>query len=55
VTTKDMIIDASDQVPSFTLLKCSPVPRNFKVAPESRIDEGRTWPAPVAAQKGLFV
>ena len=51
MATKDIIIDASDQVPSFTLLKRFPVPRNFKVARESRIEEGRTWPAPVGATR----
>jgi succinate dehydrogenase / fumarate reductase iron-sulfur subunit len=41
-----MIIESSDQVPRVTLLKRFPVPRNFEVSPESRIEPGRTWPAP---------
>jgi succinate dehydrogenase / fumarate reductase iron-sulfur subunit len=51
VTTKNIIIEAPDQVPSFTLLKRFPVPRNFKVSPESRIEKGRTWPAPAGATR----
>jgi succinate dehydrogenase / fumarate reductase iron-sulfur subunit len=51
VTTKNIIIEAPDQVPSFTLLKRFPVPRNFKVAPQSRIEKGRTWPAPAGATR----
>src|ERR1700738_4999094 len=48
---KSMIIESSDQVPRFTLLKRFPVPRNFKVTPESRIETGRTWPAPARATR----
>ena len=44
-----MIIESSDQVPRATLLKRFPVPRNFGVAPESRINRGKTWPAPAGA------
>src|SRR5674476_430822 len=44
-----MIIESSDQVPRATLLKRFPVPRNFGVASESRIDRGKTWPAPAGA------
>ena len=46
-----MIIESSDQVPRVTLLKRFPVPRNFKVTPESRIERGRTWPAPAGATR----
>ena len=46
-----MIIESSDQVSRFTLLKRFPVPRNFKVSPESRIETGRTWPAPAGATR----
>src|SRR5665213_2721933 len=46
-----MIIESSDQVPRITLLKRFPVPRNFKVTPESRIEKGRTWPAPPGASR----
>jgi succinate dehydrogenase / fumarate reductase, iron-sulfur subunit len=41
-----MIIESSDQVPRVTLLKRFPVPRNFEVSPESRIEPGRAWPPP---------
>jgi succinate dehydrogenase / fumarate reductase, iron-sulfur subunit len=44
-----MIIESSDQVPRATLLKRFPVPRNCGVAPESRIERGKTWPAPAGA------
>src|ERR1019366_3878154 len=46
-----MIIESSDQVPRVTLLKRFPVPRNFKVTPESRIEKGRVWPAPAGASR----
>lgn len=46
-----MIVEKSDQVPRFTLLKGFPVPRNFKVTPESRIERGRSWPAPQGATR----
>lgn len=46
-----MIIGSSDQVPRTTLLKRFPVSRNFNVAPESRIERGRTWPAPSGATR----
>ena len=36
-----MIIESSDQVPRATLLKRFPVPKNFGVAPESRILNGK--------------
>jgi succinate dehydrogenase / fumarate reductase iron-sulfur subunit len=36
-------------VPRATLLKRFPVPRNFGVTPESRIDRGKMWPAPAGA------
>jgi len=42
------IIESSDQVPRAMLLKRFPVPRNFGMAPESRIAQGQTWPAPPA-------
>lgn len=40
---RTMIIDPSDQVPRITLLRRFPVPKNFKVTPESRIERGKTW------------
>ena len=45
-----MIIESSDQMPRATLLKRFPVPRNFGVAPESRISRGKTWSAPAGAK-----
>ena len=41
-----MFTRSSDQVPSVTVLKRFPVPRNFGVAAASRIECGKTWPAP---------
>ncbi len=46
-----MIIESPDQVPSFTLLKRFPLPRNLGVSPQSRIGRGRTWPAPEGATR----
>jgi succinate dehydrogenase / fumarate reductase, iron-sulfur subunit len=46
-----MIIESSDQVPRATLLKRFPIPRNFGVSPESRIECGKTWPAPARATR----
>ena len=46
-----MIIKSSDQLPSVTLLKRFPVPRNFGVSPSSRIERGKTWPAPAGATR----
>ena len=40
-----MLIRSSDQVPTATVLKRFPVPRNFEVSPESRIERGKTWHA----------
>ena len=46
-----MIIKSSDQLPSITLLKRFPVPRNFGMSPSSRIERGKTWPAPAGATR----
>ncbi len=46
-----MIIRSSDQLPRFALLKRFPVPRNFGVGTESRIERGRTWRAPPGAKR----
>lgn len=46
-----MIIRSSDQVPRTTLLKRFPLPRNFGVSRQSRIERGRTWPAPAGATR----
>ena len=46
-----MIIESSDQVSRFSWLKRFPIPRNFKVTPESRIETGRTWPVSAGAKR----
>lgn len=46
-----MIIRSSDQMPRVTVLKRFPVPKNFAVSPESRIEQGQTWPAPAGATR----
>jgi succinate dehydrogenase / fumarate reductase iron-sulfur subunit len=48
---KAMIVESSDQVSRFPWLKRFPVPRNFNVAPESRIEKGRTWRVPADAKR----
>ncbi|HEX6008260.1 MAG TPA: succinate dehydrogenase iron-sulfur subunit [Burkholderiales bacterium] len=49
--TDALIITSSDQVPRRTALKRFPIPRNFGVSPGSRIERGRTWPAPAGASR----
>ena len=46
-----MIIKSSDQVSRFTWLKRFPIPRNFKVTAESRIEKGAHGLLPLA-QRG---
>src|ERR1700692_403144 len=46
-----MLIRSSDQLPRATVLKRFPVPRNFEVSPESRIERGKTWHAPDGATR----
>jgi succinate dehydrogenase / fumarate reductase, iron-sulfur subunit len=46
-----MIIDSSDEVPRVTLLKRFPVPRNFGVSAESRVERGKIWSAPAGASR----
>ena len=46
-----MLINSSDQVPRVTMLKRFPVPSNLGVSPNSRIVQGRTWPAPAGAAR----
>ena len=46
-----MIIRSSDHTPRITLMKRFPLPRNFGVRRESRIEQGRTWAAPVGATR----
>ena len=46
-----MLIQSSDQIPRITVLKRFPVPRNFNVSSESRIERGRTWHAPTNATR----
>ena len=44
-----MLIRSSDQLPRGTMLRRFPVPRNFGVSSESRIERGKTWSAPAGA------
>ncbi len=46
-----MLIRSSNQMPRVTLLKRFPLPRTFGVTPESRIERGRSWPAPAGAKR----
>jgi succinate dehydrogenase / fumarate reductase, iron-sulfur subunit len=46
-----MIIEFSDQVSRTTPLKRFPIPRNFGVTPESRIERGKAWSAPDGATR----
>ena len=46
-----MIIDSSNQLPAVTFLKRFPIPRNFGLAPESRIVRGKSWQAPASATR----
>ena len=46
-----MLIKSSNQLPRHTLLKRFPVPRRFKTPPASRIEPGKTWPAPPKATR----
>jgi succinate dehydrogenase / fumarate reductase, iron-sulfur subunit len=46
-----MIIRSSNQVPRLTIMKRFPLPRNFGLASGSRIQCGRTWPAPASAKR----
>jgi len=46
-----VIIRSSDEVPLVTALKRFPVPRNFGVSPESRIEQERTWRAPAGVTR----
>src|SRR5687768_8246613 len=44
-----VIVSTSHQQPRVTVLKRFPLPRNLGVSAESRIERGRTWPAPAGA------
>lgn len=46
-----LIINSSEEVSGRLALKRFPVPRNFGVAPGSRIERGRTWAAPTDAKR----
>lgn len=46
-----MIIRSSNQVSRTTLMKRFPLPRNFGVGAESRIERGLKWPAPSSAKR----
>src|SRR3546814_181897 len=49
--TGAFIITSSDQVPRRTALKRFPISRDFGMSPGSRIERGRTWPAPAGASR----
>jgi hypothetical protein len=51
VSGRKMFIRSSDQLPSLTVLKRFPIPRNFNVSTESRIERGKTWHAPADATR----
>ena len=46
-----MFIESSAQISRFTMLKRFPVPRNFKLSSESRVERGKTWSAPANARR----
>src|SRR5690606_18614303 len=46
-----MIIESSEQVPRTRLFKRFPVPKNFGLAPQSRIQQGKRRPAPAGARR----
>src|SRR5690349_12703805 len=46
-----MIIRSSNQVPRLTWLKRFPLPTNFGVDPQSRVERGKKWTAPAAAKR----
>ena len=46
-----MIVSTSNQQPRVTVLKRFPLPRDLGVSAESRIERGRTWPAPAGARR----
>jgi succinate dehydrogenase / fumarate reductase iron-sulfur subunit len=46
-----MIIDSSSQVSHNHLFKRFPIPANFGVTKGSRIEPGRSWPAPAGAKR----
>ena len=45
------LFDPQINFPRVTVLKRFPVPRNFNVSSESRIERGKTWPAPAGATR----
>jgi hypothetical protein len=46
-----MIVRSSSEVPRRTLAKRFPLPRNFALGAESRVERGKTWPAPGQASR----
>jgi succinate dehydrogenase / fumarate reductase, iron-sulfur subunit len=46
-----MLIKSSEQQPRVTLLKRFPIPRNFGLSRQSRIERGKTWPTPAGATR----
>ena len=46
-----MIIKSSKQVSRNHLFKRFPIPTNFGVTKESRVDRGKAWPVPAEATR----
>jgi succinate dehydrogenase / fumarate reductase iron-sulfur subunit len=46
-----MLVRSSNQLPRITVLKRFPLPKNFNVAPRSRIERGKLWAAPANATR----
>src|SRR5687768_10975334 len=46
-----MLIRSTTQLPRITALRRFPLPRNFNVSPESRIERGKSWTAPKEAKR----
>jgi succinate dehydrogenase / fumarate reductase iron-sulfur subunit len=46
-----MLVRSSTQLPRTTALKRFPLPKNFNVSPESRIERGKAWPASTDATR----
>jgi succinate dehydrogenase / fumarate reductase iron-sulfur subunit len=46
-----MIVRSSDEVPSATLLQRFPLPKSFGAPEGSRVERGRSWPAPAGAKR----
>src|SRR5688572_30142630 len=46
-----MIVRSSDEVPRVTLFERFPLPKNLGVPEGSRVERGRSWPAPAGAKR----